>query len=147
MEIELDVSKIVNKLEQANNLVNSGQVNEFLANEIMRLADDYAPMDSGVLKNTAYVGPMGDEIIYPTPYANYLYQGYLMVDPITKKGSFYDPITNRHWSRPNTQKELTSTPLHFKGEPKRGAKWVHRTLDEHSEELEEALNRYLKRMT
>ena len=144
MEVKLDVSGIVGKLEQIDNLVVAGEANKFLANEIMRLADDYVPMDSGVLKNTAFVGPMGDEIIYPTPYANYLYQGYLMVDPITKKGCFYDPKTNRHWSRPNTQKELTSTPLHFKGEPQRGSRWVQRAYDDYSEELGEALNKYIK---
>lgn len=143
MEVKVDVSGVLGQFEQIDNLVQNGEAMRFLASELMRLSDDYVPMDSGVLKNTVFVGEMGDEIIYPTPYANYLYQGYLMVDPITKKGSFYDPNTNRHWSRPGTQKELTSTPLHFKGEPQRGSKWVHRALDDYSEELSEALNKFV----
>lgn len=144
MEINLDVSGIINNFEQIESMADNGEILRVLANEIMRYADDYAPFDTGSLKNTAFVGAMGDEIIYPMPYAGYLYNGYLMVDPITKKGSFYDPKTNRHWSRPNTQKELTNTPLHFKGEPKRGAKWVERAFEDHTEELNEAVNNYIK---
>ncbi len=144
MEIELDVSGIINNLEGVEQAMDNGEVMRLLASEIMRYADDYAPFDTGSLKNTAFVGAMGDEIIYPMPYANYLYHGNLMVDPKTKKGSFYDPKTNRHWSRPNTQKELTNTPLHFKGEPKRGANWVHRAFEDHTEELNEALNKFIK---
>lgn len=144
MEINLDISGIINNFEQIESMAENGEVLKVLASEIMRCSDDYVPFDSGSLKNTAFVGAMGDEIIYPMPYANYLYHGYLMVDPITKKGSFYDPKTNRHWSRPNTQKELTDTLLHFKGEPKRGTKWVHRALEDHTEELSEALSKYIE---
>lgn len=144
MEIKLDVSGVINQLEQIENMMDNGEVLRVLANEIMRYADDYAPFDTGSLKNTAFIGSMGDEIIYPMPYASYLYNGYLMVDPITKKGCFYNPITNRHWSRPNTQKELTNTPLHFKGEPKRGSKWVQRAYEDHIEDLSDTLNKYIK---
>lgn len=87
MEINLDVSGIINNFEQIESMANNGEILRVLANEIMRYADDYAPFDTGSLKNTAFVGAMGDEIIYPMPYAGYLYNGYLMVDPITKKGS------------------------------------------------------------
>ncbi len=144
MEVKVDVSGITNVLEQVENITQNGEAMQFLTNEILRLADDYTPMDSGVLKNTAFVSGMGNEITYPTPYANYLYQGYLMVDPITGKGAFYDPKTNTYWSRPNTQKVVTSTPLHFKGEPQRGAKWIQRVIDDYSEELSNALNQYVK---
>ena len=144
MEVKVDISGITNQFETMNNLVTNGEGIRFLTNEIMRLADDYAPFDTGVTKNMAFIGESGDTIIYPTPYANYLYHGYLMVDPITKKGAFYDPRTNRFWSRPNTQKELSSTPLHFKGEPQRGARWVERAIDDYSEELSDALNAFIR---
>lgn len=129
--------------DNLNTLADRNEVMRFASNEIVRLADDYVPFDSGVLKNTAYVTPLGDEIVYPVPYAQYMYGGLLMVDPITKKGAFYNPITNRYWSRPGVQKELTSTPLHYAGEPKRGPKWVERMWDDYGEEICSAIGKYI----
>ena len=139
MEINIDL--MIEKFESLDKSMQK-DCDEFLANEMFRLMDDYVPFDSGALKNTAFV--VGDTITYVAPYANYLYQGKMMVDPITKKGSFYDPKTNRHWSRPGIQKELTSTPLHYKGEPQRGAKWAQRCMEDYQKELEKAVNRFVK---
>lgn len=131
--------------DNLNTLADRNKVMRFASNEIVRLADDYVPFDSGILKNTAYVTPLGDEIVYPVPYAQYMYGGLLMVDPITKKGAFYNPITNRYWSRPGVQKELTSTPLHYAGEPKRGAQWVERMWNDYGEEICNAIGKYIEK--
>lgn len=144
MEINIDLGPVIDTINQLD-WTQKTEVLTFAANEIMRVMDEYVPFDTGILKNTAYVTPMGDEIVYPAPYAQYLYNGYLMVDPITKKGAFYDPVRNRYWSRPNTPKELTTTPLHFAGEPKRGAHWAERAWDEHGEEIAESIARYIER--
>lgn len=145
MEIKLDISPVKEMYDNLNTLADRNKVMRFASNEIVRLADDYVPFDSGILKNTAYVTPLGDEIVYPVPYAQYMYGGLLMVDPITKKGAFYNPITNRYWSRPGVQKELTSTPLHYAGEPKRGAQWVERMWNDYGEEICNAIGKYIEK--
>lgn len=142
MEIKLDLSSVKDELEKLDFLARN-KVLKFAANEIMRLSDDYVPFDSGTLKNSAYVTELGDEIVYPSPYAQYMYQGKLMVDPITKKGAFYDPITNRYWSRPGVKKELTDTPLNYAGAPKRGAHWVEKAWEEHKEDVIESIEKYI----
>ena len=142
MEIKLDLSSVKDELEKLDFLARN-KVLKFAANEIMRLSDDYVPFDSGTLKNSAYVTELGDEIVYPSPYAQYMYQGKLMVDPITKKGAFYDPITNRYWSRPGVKKELTDTPLNYAGAPKRGAHWVEKAWGEHKEDVIESIEKYI----
>lgn len=143
MEIKLDLSQVKDSLEKLDGLLARNQVMQFASNEIRRLSDDYVPFDSGSLKNTAYITPLGDEIVYPMPYAQYMYGGMLMVDPITKKGAFYNPVTNRYWSRPGVQKELTSTPLHYAGEPKRGSHWAERMWDENGDKVCRAIERYI----
>lgn len=142
MEIKLDLSSVKDELEKLDFLARN-KVLKFAANEIMRLSDDYVPFDSGTLKNSAYVTELGDEIVYPSPYAQYMYQGKLMVDPITKKGAFYDPITNRYWSRPGVKKELTDTPLNYTGAPKRGAHWAEKAWEEHKEDVIESIEKYI----
>ncbi len=142
MEIKLDLSSVKDELEKLDFLARN-KVLKFAANEIMRLSDDYVPFDSGTLKNSAYVTELGDEIVYPSPYAQYMYQGKLMVDPIIKKGAFYDPITNRYWSRPGVKKELTDTPLNYAGAPKRGAHWAEKAWEEHKEDVIESIEKYI----
>lgn len=142
MEIKLDLSSVKDELEKLDFLARN-KVLKFAANEIMRLSDDYVPFDSGTLKNSAYITELGDEIVYPSPYAQYMYQGKLMVDPITKKGAFYDPITNRYWSRPGVKKELTDTPLNYTGAPKRGAHWAEKAWEDHKEDVIDSIEKYI----
>ena len=116
----------------------------FLGNEVMRLADDYVPFDSGILKNTAFITPLADQLIYPQPYAHYMYEGVLYVDPVTKKGAFHDPVSGRFWSRPNVQKERTETPLNYSGAPKRGADWIERMWEDYGDEISESVEKFVE---
>lgn len=105
----------------------SGRTQRFFTDRIMSYSDTRVPFRTGVLKNTATVSVEGDAILYFAPYARYHYFGKLMVDPITGKGSFYDPVTGRHWSRPNTPKVLTDRDMEYNGAPERGPDWINRT--------------------
>ena len=105
----------------------SNTAQAFLANEIMRTSDKYVPSDSAkILKTNASVSKDADGIEYRAPYARYHWFGKLMVDPYTGKGSFYDPKTGMHWSRPKTQKVLTDRDMNYQGAPLRGPHWVTR---------------------
>lgn len=123
-EITIDLSDI-DKIIHDHGLAPGGYVQKFVSNELLRISDTYTPFDSGILKSTAFISHDGTSIVYPMPYARYLWHGKLMVDPITKKGAFFSPNYG-FWSRPKTQKELTNKDLKFHGAPLRGGKWVER---------------------
>lgn len=122
--VKVDVSSADEVLKK-HGLNPGGAVQAFFTNEIMRLSDDYAPFANGVLKNSAYIPPSNDAIIYNTPYARYHWYGKLMVDPITGKGAFFSP-TYGFWSRPNTPKVLTNRNMQYQEAPLRGPRWVER---------------------
>lgn len=59
-----------------------------LAQQVKKDTEPFVPMLTGSLKNRARVE--GNSIIYPGPYARFLYYGKVMVDPNT--GSTYAPL-------------------------------------------------------
>ena len=122
----------VNTILKNHGLDANGKVQKFFTNEIMRISDDYVPFDGGPLKNSAR--NLGDAILYNTPYARYHWYGKLMVDPITKKGSFFKEGYG-HWSRPNTPKVLTTRSMNYKGSPTRGPRWVERAWVNNKESI------------
>ena len=93
------------------NLQPGGKIHTFLTNECYRRMNKYVPMDTGNLRTVVTVMP--GKIIYEMPYAHYQYIGKLYVDPITRKGAFYNPDYG-FWSRPNVAKEKTNTNLNQK---------------------------------
>lgn len=118
----------------------NGPIQAFFTNELFRTSAPYTPFRSGVLLDTAIVKP--SYIEYLTPYARYLWKGKLMVDPITKKGAFYDPMYG-FWSRPGVQKELTDRPLQFQGAPLRGSKWVERAWIDNKQSIINSTQRFV----
>jgi len=69
---------------------NASEADHILANQIKQDTDQFVPAKTGSLSGRTRV--MGNNIVYPGPYARYLYHGKLMVDPETgsayaKKGS------------------------------------------------------------
>lgn len=121
----------------------NGKVQKFFTNEIMRISDDYVPFDGGVLKNSAR--NLGDAILYNTPYARYHWYGKLMVDPITKKGSFFKEGYG-HWSRPNTPKLLTTRNMNYKGSPTRGPRWVERAWVNNKDSIIKSTEEFIRGM-
>ena len=71
---------------------------------------------------------------------NYLYEGKLMVDPITLKGAFFSPNFG-YWSRPNVQKIMdpNGRTLDYHGGGKRGSKWFDRMIDNEMDEIVKGL--------
>lgn len=69
---------------------NANEADRILANQIKQDTDQFVPAKTGSLASRARVER--NLLIYPGPYARYLYHGKLMVDPETgssyaKKGS------------------------------------------------------------
>jgi hypothetical protein len=86
-----------------NKLLRSAEKAETtVAMEVLKDTDPYVPMRYGALSQTARVN--GNEVIYPAPYARYLYYGKLMVDPDTGSA----------WASKGASKVLTGKDLDIK---------------------------------
>ena len=114
----------------------------YIDQECIRLLDPYTPnMNGGLIQSLRTNSVIGSgQLNQITPYARYLYYGYLMVDPITGKGCFRDK-NGRMWSRPNVSKVLTKTPLNFNQSrsPMAGPHWFDRMKKDHLEEIGQGL--------
>lgn len=68
-----------------------------LANQALKDTDRYVPMLTGSLKQRAHV--QGNMLIYPGPYARYLYEGKAMVNAATGKGPMLIPDVGYRWPK------------------------------------------------
>lgn len=58
-----------------------------LLSQVEKDTSPFVPKKTGSLNQRTHI--VGDTIIYPGPYARYLYYGKVMVDSITGRGPFY----------------------------------------------------------
>ena len=125
----------------AHGLNDGGRVQQFIDNECIRQMDPYTPFLNGVLIASVRVNSVigSGKLVQATPYARYQYYGHLMVDPITLKGSFYDPKTGRHWSRPGVSKIMDPggrlLRYNTSKNPKAGPHWFERMVAVHGDDI------------
>lgn len=131
--VKVDVSD-ARKVLKAHGLEPGGRVQAFFTEEVMRRSDPYVPFSSGPLKNTARMTADKDGIVYNQPYSRVHWYGKLMVDPVTKKGAFFNPEYG-FWSRPNVQKELSDRDMKYQGAPLRGPRWVERSWLDNKDDI------------
>lgn len=135
----------VNKILLEKGLLPNGATQKFFTNEIMRLADDYVPMNSGTLKNNVTMATDGTYYTYESIYAHYQWEGLLMVDPIYKIGAFYNDLYG-FWSRagvfkiydPNGRKLNNATGI-------RGPHWVDRMWNYRGDEIILATQKFMEK--
>ncbi len=112
----------------------------FFTEKIYEFSEPYTPKYKGIFIANVSIGI--DYIHYLSPQALYLWNGKLMIDPITQKGAFYNPNYG-FWSRPNTLKELTNVDLNYTDGPLRGAFWTDRMWADKSEEIVSMVQQYV----
>ena len=133
----LPVSTMISK----RGLDDGGYVQQFIDSECIRLMDPYTPFLNGVLQNSVRLNTVigSGYLVQATPYARYQYYGMLMVDPITLKGSFYNPLTGRHWSRPGVSKIMDPNgrmlQYNTTGSPLAGSHWFERMVADHGDDI------------
>lgn len=59
---------------------------EWLGARVLEGCKPYMPMVTGSLQQRSYVEDGGRRVVFPGPYARYLYMGKVMVDSVTGKG-------------------------------------------------------------
>lgn len=76
-----------------------------VAEQAKKDMDRYVPMRTGSLKGHART--IGRYVVYPGPYARYLYNGVVWVDPVTKASGF---LTKDGWKSRKGVKKVESVP-------------------------------------
>lgn len=128
-----------------------GSAQAFHTQNVMRRIQKYMPFKTGsLIKLMQIQSPDMTKpyIVIDAPQARYLYYGKLMVDPITRKGAFYNPDTDRFWSRPGVSKVLTDTPLNYNTakNPLAGPFWDRRLKGAEGEVMTAELQAYINRI-
>lgn len=94
-------------------LTPNGRAQVLFTNECARYMDRYVPMQTGMLKNTRFIGP--DYIEYSQPYAHYQYRGVL-----------YLAANGSSWAKLGERKYPSNGELQYQGAPVRGKLWDKR---------------------
>lgn len=132
-EVNIDTAKILKKY----GLGESKEAQRFLAEDVERKCQPYVPMSAGSGAHMVDAARVTDDsIIYPGPYAHYVYEGKVM-------GPNYTDGKGRFWSG-KAPKEYTGKELQYHGAPKRGKHWDKRMMADHGKEVEQDFENYLK---
>lgn len=128
-----------------------GRVQQVVDSEVLRICEPYIPRDlsggagGGTLIQSGIENTVigSGEIVWKTPYAHYVYEGIVYVDPKLNAAGF---MTEKGWrSRSGVQKVPTERRLEYQGAPTRGAHWVERAMQDGGlKELEKAAQEALK---
>lgn len=124
-----------NFTEKAAELIanRSSKVEQAIAEKAKADTSPYVPWLTGDFDRRTRV--VGNTIIYPGPFAHYLYVGMLKVDPNTGSA----------WAKEGVTKVLTTTPLKYTGRdrpyqrgghPLAGPKWFERSKAQNLKEWE-----------
>lgn len=103
-----------------------------LAEQVLSDSEPYVPIDTGSQRQRAYVSSDGKSVVYPGPYANYLYRGKKMVNRKTGKGPALIPDVGYRYKR-GTKLEPTGEELKFTDKDAR-AQWAEEAKKDHGEE-------------
>lgn len=118
--------KPVNEIKINLGLMPNGKISKFAVNNCARHMDKYVPFDEGTLAKYYIVD---NEIHYDQPYAHYMYEGIVYVDPDYGVGAF--PIKDKDgnlkgfYSRKGVAKVPSGQPLKYNksGHTYAGPKW------------------------
>lgn len=95
------------------------------------------PSKSGILKANTREQDI-NTVVVATPYAHYQNIGEIYIDPVYKKGAFYNPLYG-FWSRPGIKKIPSGRKFSTYGGDK-GPLFVERTLAQKKEIIERVKN-------
>ena len=101
----------VSVIEARLGLEPNGRVRRAFAEICKAHMDKYVPKRNGILRGSARI-INGQDILYNTSYAHYIYTGkkYVMDNG---KSSYYSP-TYGFWSKPGVAKHDSGEPLHYR---------------------------------
>lgn len=120
-------------------LEEQGRLVKTCADEILKLSDEYVPLNLGTLKGSGAVED-GTDVVWSAPYANYMWEGIVYEDPDLHCAGF--PTENGWRSRKEIQKVPTDRSLEYQNGDLRGSHWVDRMLNDGGlEEIQKTLEK------
>jgi hypothetical protein len=108
----------------------------------------YLPFRTGTFRNLAQAASIPvfayGELIYPGPYARYLYNGEVYGYPETGKAAMFSEDYG-FWSKPGVKKSPLGRDLQYdqSANPKAGPRWVERAANDNKETWINDLQRYV----
>ena len=108
---EIDISRFRKQFEQAQ---------WYLGKKVLEDCKDFMPLRDGSLRQRSVVLREGREVLFPGPYARFLYMGKVMVDP----------DTGSPWARKDAIKVVTDRDLTYSAG---GPKWFDAAKAAHGE--------------
>ncbi|MCM1192021.1 MAG: minor capsid protein [Butyrivibrio sp.] len=104
-----------------------GRIQQFVANEVLRLSDPYVPLAKGGLMGSGHTED-GTDIVWDLPYAHYMWEGIVYEDPKLHCAGFK---TENGWrSRKDVEKVPTDRKLQYGNGNLRGSHWAERMLQD-----------------
>lgn len=138
--LDLDTQKLLTKL----NLESGGLVQKVIDEAVIRYSMPYVPWETGTLAKSAYTATdIGSgTVIYPGPYAHYMYYGevYGPNIPVFEDDSG-EPT--RWFSPPGRKKHPTGRQLQYATDvnPMAGSYWFERAKADHLDDIVEEAKR------
>ena len=117
----------------------NGPVQTYFTKRCADYMDNFVPLDEG---NLAYTNRIveKDKVIYNSPYAHYMYEGKVMVDPVTGSA----------WARKDAIKVYNGADIDYskswaRGHTEAGPHWDKRMWSVHKEDIIKEVQKYFKR--
>ena len=112
-----------------------------MAKQVMEDTREFVPADTLSLDSRTYV--IGNKIVYPGPYARFLWYGMRMVNALTGKGPMYIPNVGWRWPKGATLR-ATDTPLHISTAVHKHATshWMDASISRNMKKWEKIAARY-----
>ena len=125
-----------------------GLVQKVVDNAVIRWCMDYTPADTFTLAKSPYAASdIGSGIIiYPGPYAHYMYMGEKYIDPVWRVGGFYGILPDKEgqwWSRRGVSKIPSGEPLKYTN-PEAVSLWDVEAIERYGDDWVEVVRRVLE---
>lgn len=116
------------------------QAQQWLGQQVLADCKPYMPLKTGSLQQRSYVADGGRQVVFPGPYARYLYMGKVMADSKTGKGPANIPNVGLRFRKGAT---LVATDRDLKLSAG-VAHWAEVAESEHGREWAEGCMRIIK---
>lgn len=114
---------------------------------VLNSSRKYMPLLTGSQQQRSYVADGGKKIVFPGPYAGYLYGGRVMVDSVTGKGPVLIHDKNGVEVGLRFRKGATLVPTQRRltySQPNAQAEWFQAAKDNHLQEWVAVCNKIIK---
>lgn len=134
MDIDLDSAEMI---LLHHGLDKGGRVQQKFTMDVRKYCEPYVPMRKKILINNVTYGKDYESFTYQSSYAHYMYEGRLMIDPVTGS-SYAKAYAQKVYASP--QKDLN-----YNGAPLRGKHWDKRMWANNGEEILNDLQKFANR--